>query len=251
MDFINTETKENVTIIRLDNGVTNAITLAMVRELSAVLKEIEKAHQGKNHGIVLTGNSKFLSMGFDLPALIKEDRNGMARFFYDFNQVALELYTLAFPTIASISGHAAAGGCILSLMCDFRFAVAQKKLGLNELLLGLPVPYLADMVLRQITNDRVATTLMYQGSFIPAADALGSGLIDKLFVPEEVEENAVKKAASLAMVSGPAFAATKKSRVEWIQQQYEKHHKIKNEFFLDCWFSDTVQELLKKASEKF
>ncbi|MCP4023100.1 MAG: enoyl-CoA hydratase/isomerase family protein [Desulfobacteraceae bacterium] len=251
MTTIKTESMDNVTIIRLDNGVTNAINLLMVRELAAVLAELKKKYNGQNHGIVLCGNPKFFSIGFDLPSLINEDRNSMSQFFYAFNELALTLYTLPFPSIAALSGHAAAGGYILSLMCDFRFADSDKKLGLNELLLGIPAPYLTDMVMRQISNDRVATTMLFQGNFITASDALGSGLIDKVFTGQDVEKNAMEKAAALANSPGPAFAQIKSNRVEDIKIRYEKKHKEKNDAFLDCWFGEPAQTLLKEAVKKF
>ncbi len=251
MKALKVETRENVSILRFDNGVTNAITMDMLHDFSVSLKEIKDQNTDTNHGVVLVGNSKFFSMGFDLPALVKEDRKGMSGFFYKFNEIVLELYTLPFPTIAAVSGHAAAGGCIFALGCDFRFADPKKKMGLNELLLGLPAPYLVDMILRQVTNDRVATTLLYQGDFIKASEAQASGLIDKLFLPDDVEKNAIEKAANLASTPGPAFAAIKANRVEGIRALYEKNYKEKNEIFLDCWFSKPVQALLMEAAQKF
>ena len=52
-----------------------------------------------------------------------------------------------------VAGHAVAGGCVLALATDLRLIAAGKKLiGLNEVTIGLPVPYLADLALRQLVG---------------------------------------------------------------------------------------------------
>ncbi|MFH2057592.1 MAG: enoyl-CoA hydratase-related protein [Pseudomonadota bacterium] len=73
----------------------------------------------------------------------------MVDFFQRFNQLTLDLYTLPLPTACAISGHAIGGRNILALTGDYRFmAEGKKRIGLNEIQLGVPVPYLADLILR-------------------------------------------------------------------------------------------------------
>ena len=57
-------------------------------------------------------------------------------------------------------------------------AEGKKRIGLNEIQLGVPVPYLADLILRQIVGDRTATEMLYTGAIMPAAAALEVGLVD-------------------------------------------------------------------------
>ena len=115
----------------------------------------------------------------------------------------------------------------------------------------MPAPYLADLILRQIVGDRYATEMLYHGEFMSLSDAKQIGLIDRICSTETVEEQAVKKAAELAAFHGQALAAIKANRVEAIRLRYEENYKSKNEIFLDCWFSEPVQKLLKEASQKF
>lgn len=242
------EDRGNVTVLRLNNEVTNAISPLLVDDLSERLNEIR--HDFK--GMVLAGGTKFFCIGLDLPGLLKLDRTGMTDFWHRFNQLAFDLFTLPLPTVCAISGHAVAGGNVLALTCDYRFAASGKKqIGLNEVKLGVPPPYLADLIVRQIVGDRTATEMLYHGEFMPVSDAKQIGLIDELCAQETVEDRAVQKAAELAAIHGPAFAAIKANRVEAIRSRYEKNHKSKNETFLECWFSEPVQELLKEASQKF
>jgi enoyl-CoA hydratase/carnithine racemase len=238
----------SLAVMRLNNGVTNSISPALVEDLLVAVKQMED----RFHGVVLAGGEKFLSLGFDLPELLKLDRDGVERFFYKFNQAAFNLFTVPLPTACAIAGHAIAGGSILALTCDYRFAAEGKKLmGLNEVKLGVPVPYLADMILRQIVGDRTATEMLYRGEFITASETGQIGLVDEVLPQEKVEDRALEKVAELAALPRVAFEAIKANRVEAIRIRFEKNYKRKHETFLDCWFTEQTQELLVEAAKKF
>lgn len=248
MSKVITEDCGDVAILRLNNGVTNAIDPNMVNDINESLIEI----RAKYKGMILAGGEKFFSIGLDLPSLLKLDRIAMTYFWYKFNQLTLELFTVPIPTVCAISGHTIAGGTVFALTCDFRFATSDKKqIGLNEIKLGLPVPCVPDLILSQIVGDRPSIEMVYHGEFMSLSDAKQIGLIDKICSPKTVEEQAVKKASELAAFHGKAFAAIKGDRVEAIKLRYEKNYKSTNEIFLDCWFSEQVQKLLKEASQKF
>jgi len=242
------EHQGNVAVLTLNNGVTNAISPDLVGELSKNLHEI----RNEAKGLLLCGGDKFFSIGFDLPALITMNRAEMSDFFYQFNQLTLDLYTLPFPSACVLSGHAIAGGNILAMACDYRFAAsATNKIGVNEVRLGLPVPYLADMILRQIVGDRAATGMLYGGEFISFTAAAAIGLIDETHPEERLKQAAMEKIAGLAVLNALAFSAIKTNRFEEIKNHYEKNGRLKNEFFLDCWFSESTRETLGAAARKF
>jgi len=248
MEKVNIEEHGNVAILRLNNQVSNAISTTLVENLSAVINQIK----GKYKGMILTGGSKFFSIGFNLPELLKLDRSKMAEFFYSFNKVVLDIFTLPVPTACAITGHAIAGGTILASSCDYRFLASGRKLmGLNEIKIGVPVPYLSDLILRQIAGDRAATEMIYLGEFIEPDMARSIGIADEVLSQDKVESRAIEKITKLAALPGQAFAAIKANRVEAIRMSYEENYKSKNETFLDCWFSQPVQELLSQAAEKF
>ncbi len=242
------EDRDNLAIVRFNNGVTNAISPELVDDLFAALRQVKDEF----YGLVLAGGAKFLSIGFDLPELLKLDRAGVRHFFYNFNQAALELFTLPMPTACAIAGHAVAGGNILALTCDYRFAASGKKLiGLNEVKLGVPVPYLADLMLRQIVGDRAATDMIYRGEFMASSEALEIGLVDEVIPEAELEARAVEKVQELTGFPRQAFGDLKDNRVQAVRIMYDENYKSKHEYFLDCWFSQETQELLTEAAKKF
>ena len=184
--MIRTEVRDEVALVQLDRPVTNALDLELVHELGQALQGVR--HDPHVRGLVLaSSNVKFFSIGFDIPSLFDLPREEFQTFYRDFNRMCLDLYTLPRPAVAAITGHATAGGCILALCCDYRFIAEGRKLvGLNEIRLGVPVPYLADCILRHLVGVRLARDVMDSGEFYPPATSLQMGLVDQVLPLEQV-----------------------------------------------------------------
>lgn len=248
MPKVSIEAHDAIALLRLTNGVINAISPEMLDDLSAELKRIRDEFRG----MVLAGGNKFFSIGLDLPRLIQLDRAAMMDFYTALNQTLFDLYTMPLPTASAIAGHATAGGAILAIGTDFRFVAQGRKLiGFNEVKMGLPVPALADLILRQIVGDRGATEMVYSGEFLEPDQSLDIGLVDGVFSMEDVEKQAIAKIAALTAMPSGGLALAKKNRVEAVRSQYDKSRQFDADDFFNCWFDPAVQELLKEAAQKF
>ncbi len=248
MSIINVEPLGDIAVLRLQNGVTNAIDPDLVTACSQSLKAISQAYRG----MVLTGGNKFFSIGLNLPELLKYDRKVLTRFWQDFDEMMIDLFTLPIPTVCAISGHAVAGGTILALACDFRYIASGKRfMGLNEVTIGVPVPYLADMMLRQIIGDGKATEMTYGGAMIDPDQAAVIGLVGEVVEEKNLLEKAVEKITPMAAYSQTAFQFIKQSRVGALVEHYQKTRDERLTSFLECWYQQDVQMLLQKAAEKF
>ena len=248
MGTINVDTCDDIAILRLDNGVTNAISPQLAADLTQALKDVRRFAKG----VVLCGNEKFFSMGFNLPELIQLDRSGMREFLFGFNGAIRDLYGLPLPTAVAIEGHAIAGGTILALAADFRVVAAGKKLlGLNEIKLGLPVPYLAMMILGQKVGHATALQIIYHGEFVKAEKAFDLALVDELVAPGSARDRAVERIKTIAGYPSEAFELMKKTQTASISAKYADNHAAQQERFLDCWFSREAQVLLQEAAAKF
>lgn len=237
-----------IAVLRLTNGVTNAIGAEVVQDLSIALRAAGKRFSG----LVLAGNTKFFSIGLDLPELLTLDRDVMSGFWNRFEDLVLDLYTLSIPTACAIAGHATGGGAVLALACDYRFMASGRKLiALNEVKIGLPVPWLADRMLRQIVSDRVAVEVEFRSAFLGPEEANGAGLGDGVCAETEVEARAVEKISELAAMPSIAFSLTKQHRTRDIPSQFKEIRQALNQAFMDCWFAPSTQSLLKEAASKF
>ncbi len=206
MSTVITEASGNIAILRLNNGVINPISYELAENLSAAVAALKN----EADAMLLAGGEKFFCIGLDLPSLLKLSRAEMTDFLYKFHHVTFDIFKISMPAACVLSGHAIAGGNILALACDYRFADCNdKKIGLNEVKLGLPVPYLPDMILRQVVGDREAKEMIYTGEFISFGEANKIGLIDEIYSLQELEDAVIEKIAKVAKLYKPAFLAIK------------------------------------------
>lgn len=248
--MIQVERIDDVSIIRMCRKTANAINLEMVEALSGAL---QSATQDDSIAIVLTSdNDKFFAIGFDLPELLTLDRARFQTFYRRFNDLCLELFTAPKPVVAAMRGHSVAGGCILALCCDRRVTGEGRKLvGLNEVLLGLPVPYLSLLILRDLVGGRTARRIVETGTLFPSDEAMKFGIVDAVAPTENVEKEALAVAKELGSLPSRSFRALKNDRVDPVAETYRSARAEKEARFLDCWFSPDAKVELEKAAERF
>ncbi|MCP4601566.1 MAG: enoyl-CoA hydratase/isomerase family protein [Proteobacteria bacterium] len=243
--------QDKVAIVKLDRSVTNALNLELVNKLAETFKQIQD--DSNVHGLVLSStNEKFFSIGFDIPELFELNRKEFEHFFRAVNNACLDLYILSKPTVVAITGHATAGGCIMALCCDYRFiSEGRKFMGLNEIKLGIPVPYLADCILRGLAGTRRARDVTDTGDFFGPEESLQIGMVDRVLPLEQVLPEAIEKAGELGSCPGEAFAMIKHNRIEIIEKQVRERFERDVEFFTRCWYSEDVRQRLREAMETF
>lgn len=242
---------DSVAVVKLARSTTNPLNLELI---SALQKSIDKVNQDPDvHGIVISSsNEKFFSIGLDIPQLYTLSEKDFMDFYQVFNQTQIDLYTVPKPTVAAITGHAVAGGCILALCCDYRFiSEGRKFMGLNEIKLGVSIPYPADCILRNVVGARVARDIVESGEFYLPQQLITMGLVDCVLPLEDVLPKSIEKARMAGALPLKAFASIKQSRVEQVEVQIREKLKEKEELFLRLWFSDEAREQLRIAMEKF
>jgi len=248
---IRMEMRDGVALLRLAKGVTNAICPDLVEELSSAVRSVEEDDEAG--ALVLTGsNEKFFSIGFDIPRLLDLSRDGFAEFTRGYHDLGVRLFSMPKPTVAAIAGHAIAGGCLLTLSCDRRLLAAGRKLmGVNEIKLGVPIPYLGDRILRDLVGSRFAREIVETGEFFEPEDSLQMGLVDEVLAPGEVLPKAIELARALGTLPRDAFAAIKRDRTEPVLERVEARYAEKERIFLECWHSEETQARLREAAERF
>lgn len=251
MKPIERESREKVAILKLNRSITNPINLELITDLAEHVKTfiVDKGIAG----IVLTSaNDKFFSIGFDIPELIELNVKEFKEFYTAFDRLCIDLYTFPKPLVAAITGHAVAGGCILTLCCDYRFIADGKKLmGLNEIKLGVPLPYPADRMLRQIVDDRAARMILDTGDFFPPEETLAMGLVDEVMTLEDVVNRAAEKVESILTRSLDAFVVIKRNRTERVVAEIKASLAAKEKMFIEMWYSAETRKKLREALKKF
>jgi enoyl-CoA hydratase/carnithine racemase len=154
--------------------------------------------------------------------------------------------------VAALTGHAIAGGCILALCCDFRIIAEGKKLmGLNEIKLGVPIPYPGDRILTYLVGHRISNEIQVLGEFYPAEELLELGMVDQVYPVKDVVPESISRIEQISSTSLEAFRVIKQNRVERVENEIRAGLEEKHQSFMDCWFADDTRLRLKEAMEKF
>lgn len=100
---------------------------------------------GRVRGVIFCSGLKrdIFSAGNDLGELYAKQTTGERyhEFWVTQNEFLADVYKSHLVTIAAIRGHCPAGGCILSMCCDYRVITERGTIGLNEVSEGCGTGY--------------------------------------------------------------------------------------------------------------
>lgn len=202
---LSVETRQNVSLLRLNDGKANALSPKLIGEVHAALDEAEK----RGDAVVITGRPGRFSAGFDMKIMMSGIDQATALVSLGA-KMFLRLYSFPRPVVVACSGHALAGGALLVLIGDLRLCAAGDfKIGLNEVSIGLPLPILGQELARdRLTSTELTAATLFAKIYDPAGAKL-AGYIDEVVPEAELLERAHQDAVRLGALSPPAYAATK------------------------------------------
>jgi enoyl-CoA hydratase/carnithine racemase len=237
---------DDVAVVKLSRGKVNALNAQMVSELAACFEQLRSSRKARS--VVLTGNGKFFSFGFDLPELLTYERPKLKRFLLDFTRLLTDLFLFPKPIIGALNGHTTAGGCMLATALDYRIMVEEKaKISLNEISIGVPVFSGPAAILQYVVGKRNAETVLFNGAMMEPGEAAGLGLVDSLVPVDQVLDSAIQKARQLGTKNPEAFAALKGMLRGPVVDAYSTTEEKSIDDWLDIWFTDEAQALLRKV----
>ncbi len=205
--MIEIEHRGNVAIARVVRGKGNALNLELLEAFDRSLRTLEASAA---RAVVVTGQGSVFGAGVDLPELVGGGEAYVRKFVPLLSEVFERLAKFPKPIVAAVNGHAIAGGCILALACDQRIVARGKaRIGLTEVLVGVPFPAWALEIARFATPPEHFQTLILTGRTWGADEALMRGLVDEVVDAEQLETRALSVAEELGALLPETFAATK------------------------------------------
>jgi enoyl-CoA hydratase/carnithine racemase len=176
----------------------NALSLDLMRELTAVLREI-----GADAGIpvaILRGEGPAFSAGHDLRELQCTDVRALREIFDTCVELMQTIQTIPQPVIAEVATVATAAGCQLVATCDLALASTEAKFATPGVRIGLfcTTPMVA--LTRAIGRKR-AMEMLLTGDFIDAVTAADWGLVNRVVPPESLHAETLKLARKIAEAS--------------------------------------------------
>lgn len=216
--------QDGIAVIRLAHGKANTMDL----ELCQAVTDAFGALGGSTaKAIVLTGRGGIFSAGVDLIRTAADGPAYVRRFLPVLNAMFEAVFQCAKPVVAAINGHAIAGGCVLACCADYRLmAQGDGRIGVTELLVGLPFPALAFEVMRLTTAPQFFPQAIYRGETCSADDGRVRGWVHEVVAPELLMEQAFRAAAHLAALPSRTFETTKRQlhmpAIERLQREGER-----------------------------
>jgi enoyl-CoA hydratase/carnithine racemase len=245
MNFVKVLRKEKLATVVLSRDKVNALNEQVIEQIRNVLNNLEKDPDIK--AVILTGENKFFSFGFDIPHFLSYSREEFSAYLTRFTDLYTYLFTFPKPVVAALNGHTIAGGCMLALACDQRIMVEEKaKISLNEITFGSSIFAGSTEMLRFCVGNKHATQILYSGSMYSAGEALSMGLVDKVTSGNELIEEATKRALELGERPTAAFSSLKLLLRAPIAEKMKRREKESINKFVDIWYSDFTFENLKK-----
>lgn len=198
----------DVTVIAMNHFKANAMDVELCEGLSAQIEALSGS--STTSAIVLTGQGRIFSAGVDLLRLLDDGATYVQRFLPALSHMFNTVFECPKPVVAAINGAAVAGGCVLACAADHRVIAAGARIGVPELLVGVPFPTSAIEIMRHVTAPQFVAEVLDGGAVFAAADARERGLVDRIASPDELLQNAVEWASTLACLPPAAFALTKR-----------------------------------------
>ncbi|XP_057653160.1 enoyl-CoA delta isomerase 1, mitochondrial-like [Diorhabda carinulata] len=168
--------KTGVATVEMQRPPVNSLNLDLINEISATLTDLEN---NNSRGLILTSKKDgVFSAGLDILEMYKPEQERLKAFWISLQDTWLKLYGSSYPTVALINGHSPAGGCLLSLCCEYRIMLKNYTIGLNETQLGIVAPkwFIRSMV--NVIGLRQAELGLTQGYMFSTDEALKIGMID-------------------------------------------------------------------------
>ncbi len=188
----------------------NALNAKVVTELKEAFARAAQDVEAKV--IVLAAAGEAFCAGADLAYLQELQQNTYEENLADSNhlkELFYQIYTHPKVVIASIQGHAIAGGSGLAAVCDFSFAVPQAKFGYTEVRIGFIPAIVMVFLLRKIGEGK-SKSLLLSGELIDAQKAKELGMVNEVVTAERLEGEVYAFASKLATKnSGQSMKATK------------------------------------------
>ena len=198
---------EGVLTLRLAHGKASALDVEL---LDALTRELDGAAEDVR-ALVLTGTGSIFSAGVDLFRLTQGGADYVRHFLPLLSRLLRTLFTFPRPVVAAVNGHAIAGGCVIALAADARLmAEGAGRIGVPELLVGVPFPAAALEVVRFAVPREKVQSLIYTGRTLSAREALGAGLVDEVVAPAP-SGAAQEVARQLALIPPLVYRLTKQS----------------------------------------
>jgi enoyl-CoA hydratase len=198
--------EESIAFITMDDGKVNALGPTMQQALNDALDNADSDDVG---ALVITGNDRVFSGGFDLKVLTSGAAQPAIDMLKGGFELSYRLLSYPKPVVMACTGHAIAMGAFLLSSGDHRVAAPAHNVQANEVAIGMTIPYAA----LEIMQLRLTPSAYQQAAGLAKTffgeTAIAAGWLDEVVLPDMVLSRAEEAAREFATLDQRAHAATK------------------------------------------
>jgi enoyl-CoA hydratase/carnithine racemase len=192
----------------------NALSLALMQELTAALSEVGGAPTVR--AIVIEGAGSAFSAGHDLGEMVGRDAVFYEQLFDACTVMMETIHRVPQPVVAKVHGIATAAGCQLVAACDLAIAAEGTRFATPGVKIGLFCSTPMVPVSRAVGRKR-ALELLLTGEPIDAETACEWGLVNRVVPGDDLEEEVVKLIGKVARSSPLTVRIGKQAFYEQIE----------------------------------
>ncbi len=246
--------QDRIAAITIERPPANALSSGLLKELSAVLDEIEP---NREIGVVVIhGEGRFFSAGADIKEFTtvtsSEGFVNLGKFGQDLFD---RMEKFPKPIIAAIHGAALGGGLELAMACHIRYVSENAKLGLPELQIGLIPGFAGTQRLPKYIGAARAAEMLFTSEPISGLEAVQYGLANRAFPESELLDETYKLAGKIAKKSpGSIRAAIELLNYAKTEEFYEgtkREAELFGEVFVSNDAKEGIQAFLEKREPNF
>ncbi len=194
------ELTESVATITLDDGKVNALSPVMQDNLNQALDRTEKAAaDGEVKAVVLAGNSRVFSAGFDLGVFGSGDAAAALGMLAGGFELSIRLLSFPVPVVIAATGPAIAMGSFLMLSGDHRVGSPSSRCQANEVAIGMVLPISAIEIMRARLTRAAFSRAVSMAAVFTGAEAVAAGWLDEIVEDQNVLARARDVASDAAV----------------------------------------------------
>jgi len=220
--------------------VLNAGDAAWVRDLNAAVNEL---HALDPRVVVITGAGRAFCTGVDLKALAADQFHLEDFIAWEDAMTAIERMDALF--IAAINGHCLGGGLQLALVCDYRLASADARLGLPAVKERL-IPSMSLYRLPRLIGLARAQELILLGEPITAGEAERIGLVNRAVASNDFEKELARTVERFLALPQTTVAASKRLTRQAFDLGFDEFRRRMEKEFAACLSSDEYRAAMAK-----
>jgi enoyl-CoA hydratase len=204
------EIKEDIGIVSINRPeARNSLNLDVLDELAEVFGSIAGSEEVK--AVIVTGVGNAFVAGADISQMRDMTAAEGRKMTLRGQEVMGLIEEIDKPVIAAVNGHALGGGCELAMACDVRLASDQAKFGQPEVNLGIIPGFGGTQRLPRLVGKGMAKYLILSAAIIDAQEALRIGLVEKVYPPEALLDEAEKLAKTIVSKAPIALRLAKRA----------------------------------------